>query len=182
VALLETKPQPRPSVVTQPESQTAQAAQALAIGSPSKTKQQPESAPPPARAATETAALPATTQSSSTSKPPAVTKTLRDSGHGTAVERFAGEVQRVASQVLDQRDYPKDARGKDWQGTTQIEVRYAAAGYIQSIVVGESSGYPPLDDTALQIARNMRLPSAPEELRSREFAVRFPIVFRLHHP
>jgi len=182
VALLETKQQPRPSVVTQPESQTAQAEQAPAIGSPSKTKQQPESAPPPARAATETAALPAATQSSSTSKPPAVAKTQRDSGHGTAVERFAGEVQRVASQVLDQRDYPKDARGKDWQGTTQIEVRYAAAGYIQSIVVGESSGYPPLDDTALQIARNMRLPSAPEELRSREFAVRFPIVFRLHHP
>ncbi len=83
---------------------------------------------------------------------------------------------------MDQRDYPKDARGKDWQGTTQIEVRYAAAGYIQSIVVGESSGYPPLDETALQIARNIRLPNAPEELRSREFAVRFPIVFRLHNP
>jgi TonB family protein len=108
-------------------------------------------------------------------------KPQRESGT-TAVDRFAAEVQRVASQVLDQRDYPKDAKGKDWQGTTQIEVRYDAAGYIRSIVVGESSGYPPLDDTALQIARNMRLPSAPEELRSRDFAVRFPIVFRLRNP
>jgi len=28
----------------------------------------------------------------------------------------------------------------------------------------------------------MRLPTAPEDLRSRDFAVRFPIVFRLHNP
>jgi protein TonB len=113
-------------------------------------------------------------------QPPASAKPRQASARGAAVERFAGEVQRVASQVLDQRDYPQEARGKNWEGTTQIEVRYAAAGYISSIVVGESSGYPPLDDTALQIARNMRLPSAPEELRSHDFAVRFPIVFRLH--
>jgi TonB family protein len=144
--------------------------------------QQPQSPPQPARAAAAKGDSPAAPPPPPASKPPAVAKAQGDSGPGTAVERFASEVQRVASQVLDQRDYPKDARGKDWQGTTQIEVRYAAAGYIQSIVVGESSGYPPLDDTALQIARNMRLPNAPEELRSREFAVRFPIVFRLRNP
>ena len=148
----------------------------------STAKQQPQASPQPARAATATSESPAATPPLPASKPPAVAKTQGNSGQGTAVERFASEVQRVASQVLDQRDYPKDAKGKDWQGTTQIEVRYAAAGYIQSIVVGESSGYPPLDDTALQIARNMRLPTAPEDLRSRDFAVRFPIVFRLHNP
>jgi protein TonB len=113
--------------------------------------------------------------------PPASAKPRQASAQGSAVERFASEVQRVASQVLDQRDYPQEARGKNWEGTTQIEVRYAAAGYISSIVVGESSGYPPLDETALEIARNMRLPNAPEDLRSHDFAVRFPIVFRLHN-
>jgi periplasmic protein TonB len=182
VAQPEIKQQPKPSPPTQSESRPAQPEQIAAVMPQSTPKQQPQAVPQPARPAAEGVDSPTATQLPPASKPLAVAKTQRDSAHGTAVERFATEVQRVASQVLDQRDYPKDARGKDWQGTTQIEVRYAAAGYIQSIVVGVSSGYPPLDDAALQIARNMRLPNAPEELRSHEFAVRFPIVFRLHNP
>jgi len=181
VAQLETKQQPKPSAVTQSESRPAQPEQAAPISPQSKATQQTQAPPQPARAAAANGDSLAAASPPPAAKP-TIAKAPRDGDRGTAVERFASEVQRVASQVLDQRDYPKDARGKDWQGTTQIEVRYAAAGYIQSIVVGESSGYPPLDDTALQIARNMRLPNAPEELRSRDFAVRFPIVFRLHKP
>ncbi len=177
----ELKQQPRSSVA-EPESRPSQAERAVAIAPQPKVKQQPQSPPSLARPADQNEGSPATTPPPPASKPPVLAKAQRDSAHGAAMERFAAEVQRVASQVLDQRDYPKDARGKDWQGTTQIEVRYDAAGYIRSIVVGESSGYPPLDETALQIARNMRLPSAPEELRSRDFAVRFPIVFRLRNP
>ena len=95
------------------------------------------------------------------------------------MERFAHDVQQIGSQTLGERDYPTEARDKKWEGTTVIEVRYAEGGYIRSIVVGESSGYPILDDTAVQIARNIRLPNAPEELRAHDFAVRFSIVFRL---
>jgi TonB family protein len=181
-ALPEAKQQPRPPASALAGPTPAQGQQSVAVA-PQSTAKQPAQAPtqPAQAAAAATESLPATPPPPA-SKPPALVKTPGNTGSGTAVERFASEVQRVASQVLDQRDYPKDARGKDWQGTTQIEVRYAAAGYIQSIVVGETSGYPPLDDTALQIARNMRLPTAPEELRSRDFAVRFPIVFRLHNP
>jgi len=177
VALAQPETKQQPSVVSQPESRAAQTGQTATPAQPSKPKQQPPASPtaPVGKGA-------ALTQPSSAASNPAAEKTKRDSSQPTAVERFAAEVQRVASQVLDQRDYPKDAIGKDWQGTTQIEVRYAAAGYIQSIVIGESSGYPPLDETALQIARNIRLPNAPEELRSRDFAVRFPIVFRLQNP
>jgi TonB family protein len=115
-------------------------------------------------------------------KPPSLAKARTETDAGAAVERFAHEVQQVGSQVLDLGDYPSEARNKKWEGTTLIEVRYAEGGYIRSIVVGESSGYPVLDETAVQIARNIRLPNAPEELRSRDFAVRFPIVFRLHKP
>jgi TonB family protein len=62
--------------------------------------------------------------------------------------------------------------------TTQLEVRYAAGGYIKSIVIAESSGSPALDDQALAVARTLRLPNAPDELSTQEFAVRFPVVFR----
>ena len=58
------------------------------------------------------------------------------------------------------------------------EVRYAAGGFIQSIVIAESSGSPALDEQALAVARMSRLPKAPEELSGQAFAVRFPIVFR----
>ena len=172
--------QPRSSATSGPGSHSSQSERAAATPPPPKAKQQPEPSPSLVHPAKQGEDSPATPPPPAL--PPVLAKAQRDNAHSTAVERFAAEVQRVASQVLDQRDYPKDARGKDWQGTTQIEVRYDAGGYIRSIVVGESSGYPPLDDTALQIARNMRLPSAPDELRSREFAVRFPIVFRLRNP
>jgi TonB family protein len=62
--------------------------------------------------------------------------------------------------------------------TTQVEVRYASGGWVRSIVVGESSGSTALDEQALALARATRFPDVPESLRSREFAVRFPVIFR----
>jgi protein TonB len=115
-------------------------------------------------------------------KPNTVAKASTDSAPPGAIDRFTREIERAGSQVFDQRDYPSEAKDKKWQGTTLIEVRYAEGGYIRSIVVGKSSGHPVLDEQALQIARNLRLPNAPEELRSHEFAVRFPIVFQLSRP
>ena len=115
-------------------------------------------------------------------KPTAVAKASTDSAPAGAIERFTKEIERAGSQVLDERDYPSEARDKKWQGTTLIEVRYAEGGYIRSIVVGKSCGHAVLDEQAVQIARNLRLPNAPEELRSHEFAVRFPIVFQLNNP
>jgi len=115
-------------------------------------------------------------------KPTTVAKASTRSAPPGAIERFTREIERAGSQVLDQRDYPSEARDKKWQGTTLIEVRYAEGGYIRSIVVGQSCGHPVLDEQAVQIARNLRLPNAPEELRPHEFAVRFPIVFQLSRP
>ena len=89
--------------------------------------------------------------------------------------RLTKEIERVGSQVLAQ---PPGASDKGTDLTTQVEVRYASGGWVRSIVVGESSGSPTLDEQALAIARSTRFPDVPEELRSREFSVRFPIVFR----
>jgi TonB family protein len=96
-------------------------------------------------------------------------------GPEVALARLTSEIQRVGSQVLTQ---PAGASESNTDLTTQVEVRYAEGGWVRSIVVGESSGSPALDEQALALARATRLPDVPEELRSREFSVRFPVVFR----
>jgi TonB family protein len=90
-----------------------------------------------------------------------------------ALERLTQEVRSAASMVLDR---PPD--GKPGDVTAQLEVRYAEGGYINSIVVAESCGTPALDEQALAVARTLRLPGAPPELRAQAFGVRFPVVFR----
>ena len=104
--------------------------------------------------------------------------TKPDAALNAALDRFVREVRRASWQIIDQRDYPEGARDKGWEGIAQIDVHFAAGGYIKSIILGESSGYPLLDDRALSIARSLRFPVVPAELQSREFAVRFPIAFR----
>jgi TonB family protein len=89
--------------------------------------------------------------------------------------RLTKQIQQAGSQVLPQ---PSGASASNADLTTQVEVRFAAGGWVRSIVVGESSGSPDLDEQALTVARATRFPDVPEELRSRDFAVRFPVVFR----
>lgn len=96
-------------------------------------------------------------------------------GPEAALARLTKEIQRVASQVLPQ---PAGASENNSDLTTQVEVRYAEGGWVRSIVVGESSGSSALDEQALALARATRFPDVPEELRTREFSVRFPVVFR----
>ena len=116
----------------------------------------------------------ANAQPSASSKPATPSKTKADADAEAALDRFSREIRRAGSQVIADSGVPAAAD----KGTTQIDVRYASGGYIQSINVGESSGYPALDERALDIARNTRFPNVPQELQSRDFVLRFPIVFR----
>jgi periplasmic protein TonB len=178
------RPQQAPTpTAAGPETPSSGAERAAPVTPQAEVKQQPQPqstvalAPPAGRSDRSANGTPPQMP-----KPPSLAKAPAETGASAVMERFAQDVQQAGSQVLDERDYPSEARDKKWEGTTQIEVRYAEGGYIRSIVVAESSGYPALDETAVQIARNIRLPNAPEELRSRDFAVRFPIVFRLRKP
>jgi TonB family protein len=95
-----------------------------------------------------------------------------------AVAQFARKIQRAGARVVDEKRYPPEAKGKRWAGTSQIEVQFAAGGYIKRIVLAESCGHAPLDEKALEIARSVSFPDIPQDLRSRDFSVRFPIEFK----
>jgi TonB family protein len=103
-------------------------------------------------------------------------------GAGTkdsALARFERDIQKAGKRVIDKRRLPELANmGKNWTGKAEIEVQFAAGGYISRIVLAESCGNTPLDEKALELARSIMFPHVPKELSSRDFNVRFPIEFR----
>jgi protein TonB len=97
------------------------------------------------------------------------------------LDRFALEIQRRVGKLVEERGeraYPRLARDRQWEGTAQIAVEFGANGQLKRIAVAESSGHAVLDERAVQMVREV-LPTVPRELRSRNFTVRLPILFKL---
>ena len=53
-------------------------------------------------------------------------------------------------------EYPGRARRQGWQGTVDVELAIAPDGSVREARVGRSSGYPALDDVAVDVARRSR--------------------------
>lgn len=176
------------TVEAQPEQRArpdtpAAAAAAKPSAAPPAPAQAPAPAPTPSVAAAEASEAQAPGSQAGTQEPPASKPTPRTGAQVAAVkdpalDRYTREIQRAGSRVLTEPDYPPQAKGKGLKGTAQIEVRFAAGGYIRSILLSESCGDAALDDKALEVARAVKFPYVPKGLQSREFNVRFPIEFR----
>jgi TonB family protein len=71
-------------------------------------------------------------------------------------------------------DYPGRARRQGWQGTVDVELAIGRDGGVQAARVGRSSGYPTLDEVALEVARQSRfaVPDGGDGLRG-ELRYRF---------
>jgi TonB family protein len=167
---------------------TSPAASEPKSGIPVPPQSPPAVAQPPATPAPEPSAQtqPAATEAKPT--PPqaelahAAPSRPGTKGAGTkdsALARFERDIQKAGKRVLDKRRLPELANmGKNWAGKAEIEVQFAAGGYISRIVLAESCGNAPLDEKALELARSIMFPHVPKELSSRDFTVRFPIEFR----
>ncbi len=68
---------------------------------------------------------------------------------------------------------------KGWQGTAEIRLQIGADGKVKNVLVGRSSGYELLDQRAVELVKQMRLPNVPSAFRAREFTVTVPITFAL---
>jgi protein TonB len=96
-----------------------------------------------------------------------------------AMRRYATEVSRLIGKGVSERDYPRLARDRRWQGTTQLVLRIRADGSLGEVTVATSSGYEILDERALEVVNQIKLPAVPLEIQSRAFAVRIPVRFDL---
>ncbi len=64
-------------------------------------------------------------------------------------------------------EYPGRARRQGWQGTVDVELAIASDGRVREARVERSSGYPSLDDVAVDVARRSRftVPDGGDGLR-----------------
>lgn len=87
----------------------------------------------------------------------------------------------MLAQVIGKRkDYPRLARLRNWQGTTELKLQIGSDGKLRDVLVGHSSGFPVLDAAAIRIVNeSVPLPDMPEVLRGREWIVTVPVVFKL---
>jgi protein TonB len=78
------------------------------------------------------------------------------------------------------KGYPAYARGRGWQGDVVILLNASPAMESPVISLENSSGYPLLDDQALEIVRRAAGQAGlPDTLRGKRFRIAIPIQFRL---
>jgi protein TonB len=96
-----------------------------------------------------------------------VTPSTRESGAAVYMDAWRRKVERVGT-----LNFPNQARRKGMTGNPVVEVALAADGRLMNVRVRRSSGYPELDQAAIEILRL----STPFEPFSRELARRYDVL------
>ena len=107
---------------------------------------------------------------------------VEQGGENAAIKRFQVDMVRAVGRMVSERDYPREARERGWQGTTTVRVEIGPDGLLKAATVTRSSGYAILDDQALSTVRSVPSPEIPAELREHTFSVEIPFRFSLRMP
>ncbi len=75
--------------------------------------------------------------------------------------------------------YPRLALQRGWEGQVALRVRVSAGGDVEEVWVENSSGYPVLDQAALEAVKTWRFQPARQGVRAVAGGARIPIEFRL---
>ena len=86
----------------------------------------------------------------------------------------------LAGVALRFRHYPALARSRGWEGVVEVTVVINAATPVPNLKLEKSSGYPLLDEQAMEMlgVAIARVP-LPEDLRGKDLQVAMPIRFSL---
>jgi TonB family protein len=95
-----------------------------------------------------------------------------------AIHQFAADIARQMGRQVSERDYPRIARERKWQGITQVMLQIAADGKLLEVKVASSSGYEVLDARAVELIKGLSLPAVPADIEH-SFSVRIPVRFSL---
>ena len=77
--------------------------------------------------------------------------------------------------------YPAMARRRGEQGRVVLRVSVAAGGTPAQVAVGQSSGFPSLDDAAMDAVRQWRFVPATRDGQPVPAVAEVPILFRLEN-
>jgi TonB family protein len=94
-----------------------------------------------------------------------------------ALKHFQQDIEARVGSVVSERDYPREARERGWQGLTIVRVTIGQDGRLKSLTVVRSSRFAALDEHAVAKMREIQLPTVPVELAGREFSVDVPFRF-----
>jgi len=150
----EPKPEPRPQPVPEPRVE--------AVPPPVA---QPRPEPPPAVVEPPPRAV---------APPPAPVQSAPDPG----LLKAYGSV--LAQAIGQRKRYPRLARMRNWQGTTELKLQFGVDAQLKGISVARSSGFDLLDDQAVTMVKEtVPFPELPAALRGQEIVIAVPVVFKL---
>jgi protein TonB len=95
------------------------------------------------------------------------------------LEGYLIDLQRALGKSVSERDYPRLARERGWEGKTYVMLTFGRDGLLKAVALSKTSGYPILDDKALELVKRMRVPPMPGRLRKIERTITMPVNFVL---
>jgi len=98
-------------------------------------------------------------------------------GDDPALSRY---ITRVRTRIERRKYYPASSRRLKEEGTVTVSFQLTPTGDLTSLSVAGSSGFPNLDDAALDAVRNASpYPPFPDALKTSLLSLRVPITFEL---
>ena len=184
--LPQSRPEPPPTPVqTPPEPVLAAPAQVLREPIPEPVpavpEARPEAPPPPTpQARVAPAPEPPPQEPQAVAKAEAPASPARQVPPSLDIAALKGFGEMLAQAIGKRKDYPRLARMRNWQGTTELKLQIGPDGKLRDVRVGHSSGFQVLDAAAIQMVYSAApLPAVPEALRGRELTMTVPVVFKL---
>jgi protein TonB len=90
--------------------------------------------------------------------------------------RYAQQLSRL---LASHQEYPRLAAMRGWEGEVRLRLKVARKGNLLSLQVDRSSGHEILDQHALQLVDQVRLPPFPDELEGSEIQITVPVNYKL---
>ncbi len=174
-------PVPAP-IRTQPEPIAAAEVEREPIPEPlpRPPEARPEASPPTPVPQTRPAPQPAPAEPQLAAKLDTPAPSIREPRPSLDVAALKAYGEMLAQAIGKRKDYPRLARMRNWQGTTELKLQIGSDGKLHDVVVGHSSGFEMLDAAAIRMVQeSVPLPDVPETLRGRELTMTVPVVFKL---
>jgi pilus assembly protein CpaC len=97
---------------------------------------------------------------------------------GLLPQELKNYISAVQSKISKYIQYPVEAKGTGWYGTTKLGIFITSEGKIKDIEVVQSSGYNLLDEAAKSaIKKASPFPPFPKELKLKELRIEIPITY-----